>query len=325
MSCFISRESSRSPRAPQTARAPIGKADAVRLFTLIELLVVVSIISILMALLLPALQRSRRAANDLKCMSHQKQLGVLIGQYTNDNYDYGPMNIGGATRFTNPDGTQRAPQSSDYRNPQDNLLVYINGTTPTGKGCYEGDVTYEGVTFRVPKYDVFLCPALTMADRMFMYRIASCFKNNTQIDSLGFNQDLIGGVRYKKVGPPGRTLLVADQMGYETTDKGPYGHRAGGDHNETIWYEPNWVVYASGEKLGYPNLPHKFSRLPFRHRDQTSFNVLCVDLSTRQVHASFMPRNAHEKKRVFQQKGGREVLHGRIHPLTARAGLWPAA
>lgn len=59
-------------------------------FTLIELLVVIAIITILAALLLPALNSARDKVIMTKCKSNLKQIAVGIHAYAGDNAEYMP-------------------------------------------------------------------------------------------------------------------------------------------------------------------------------------------------------------------------------------------
>jgi prepilin-type processing-associated H-X9-DG protein/prepilin-type N-terminal cleavage/methylation domain-containing protein len=76
-------------------------------FTLIELLVVVAIIAVLVAMLLPVLQKAQERGRQALCMSNLRQLGLTVHMYVNDWDDYLPFNSNGGCGL--PHGTKAWP------------------------------------------------------------------------------------------------------------------------------------------------------------------------------------------------------------------------
>ena len=60
-------------------------------FTLIELLVVVSIISLLVSILLPALNKAREQARRSVCANNVRQIGISLIMYATENEDWMPL------------------------------------------------------------------------------------------------------------------------------------------------------------------------------------------------------------------------------------------
>ncbi|MBC8096155.1 MAG: type II secretion system protein [Akkermansiaceae bacterium] len=73
---------------PRRSRARGGGAA----LSLIELLVVIAIISILAALLMPTLGRSKGAAQAVACLNNNRQLILAVQNYTGENREFFPPN-----------------------------------------------------------------------------------------------------------------------------------------------------------------------------------------------------------------------------------------
>ena len=119
-------------------------------FTLIELLVVISIIGVLIAMLLPAIQTARAAAQTSQCMSNLRQIGLGILDYQ-DTYKTFPQEA-----YQDPNGNSPTPQPQNY-----SLYALIAPFIETANAINpENQAQQSGSVLPVlPPSNFLLCPA----------------------------------------------------------------------------------------------------------------------------------------------------------------------
>lgn len=88
-------------------------------FTLIELLVVIAIIALLLAILMPALQRVKKQAQGVVCQSNLKQIGAAAFMYAEEYDQFVPRGRAGGTgkawfQLFMPFLSEK-PKNNDYR------------------------------------------------------------------------------------------------------------------------------------------------------------------------------------------------------------------
>jgi len=160
-----------------TVRRRVGEGGSVEGFTLIELLVVIAIIALLMAVLLPALNRAREQGKRAVCLNHIKQLQAAWYMYCDENSEKIPVgDVWFSWSFGGPPGpvSQLAwhewphpfphnmpPTTSTNQMPRIPPAPYSYNCVKQGT-CKEPDwqhAIYEGTMFKyINDYRIYQCP-----------------------------------------------------------------------------------------------------------------------------------------------------------------------
>ncbi|MBI4028596.1 MAG: type II secretion system protein [Verrucomicrobia bacterium] len=106
-------------------------------FTLIELLVVVGIISILAAMLLPALKNARATARRTACLAHLKQVSLATFMLADDNNGW--INGTGEPNTDPPAAQYWLYTITNYMGKSDRVLYY---GCPDKRPMFDGYVSY---------------------------------------------------------------------------------------------------------------------------------------------------------------------------------------
>lgn len=179
-------------------------------FTLVELLVVLAIVSLLAALLLPSLRRSRQIARQVVCINNVRQLTTGLQLYINDWNGFLPV--------CNPHNL--AGPTYDYGGWIPQLAPYTLGRTNSNAS-----------SFNVPTTSVFYCPIKTTGtwasgqDYRWAYAI-----NHDLRQRYGVNTDGTNPMNISEFKNHGRTMAFtengpyADVLQYQFLDYGLWGY-----------------------------------------------------------------------------------------------------
>jgi prepilin-type N-terminal cleavage/methylation domain-containing protein/prepilin-type processing-associated H-X9-DG protein len=129
-------------------------------FTLIELLVVIAIISVLVAMLLPAVQAAREAARRIQCTNNLMQIGIALKSYENA-FESLPSGV------VNPTGPIVDAPKGYHFNWATQLLPYLDAKPVYRRLDFNSDLySARNGTARAVMLSVFLCPSSPNPFRM---------------------------------------------------------------------------------------------------------------------------------------------------------------
>ena len=225
-------------------------------FTLIELLVVISIIALLMAILIPALNAAKKMAAGSSCLSNQRTLSIAWFTYTVDND--GKL-VGGDVLKT---GTYTPSRSGEmWIDPPLNANHQcVADTSQCNTECEKHGIEHGGLAPYTKDVDVYHCPG----DKRYQKRPTDPASANVEqnggwrtyaIPSGLYGEIGVGGdiwcTIYSQIKNPSQKYVFVEEKDPRGPNSGSWALNEPQNYNRWDWTDPLAVWHNRKSTLGW--------------------------------------------------------------------------